>query len=74
MQVGTTTVVHEPGVYRVPADIDKATAQKMLRFGRAELLSTKTAPENKLGKVPENKTRVAKKTRRRRSTRSKSDG
>ena len=62
-----------PGVYEVGVDIDMDVADKMQRFGGGVLLFEKQAPENKVVEVTENKTRVAKKSGRRRSTRAKSD-
>ena len=60
-----------PGVYEVPGDISEELAGKVLRFGRAHVLVEKKAPENKVVKAPENKTKVAKKSGYRRSTRAK---
>ena len=46
-------------------DVDKALAEKAIRFGGAKLVSEKKAPQNKArGKAPENKARVGKKTKR----------
>ncbi len=61
------------GVYSVPEDISDELAQKILRFGKAEVLQEKKAPENKVVATPENKTRVAAPTGNRRSTRAKPD-
>jgi hypothetical protein len=47
--------VIQPGTYRVPEDIDSVTAAKILKFGSAEIIIEKKAPENKLGTVAENK-------------------
>lgn len=44
-----------PGTYRIPEDIDSQTADKIVKFGKAELFIEKKAPENKLGTVAENK-------------------
>lgn len=62
------TVTLKPGVYDLPEKL----VQLALRFGKAELVVTKKAPENKLAKTPENKARVAGKTKRRRSAGAKS--
>ena len=48
----TATLV--PGVH----DLPQALAEKVLRFGKAELVVTKKAPSNKLAKTPENKAGV----------------
>ena len=63
----------QPGVYDVPGDISEDIAQKVLRFGRAEVLAEKKAPENKVIGTPENKSNVAKLPVRSRRSRSKSD-
>ena len=52
------------GIY----DLDERLAGLALRWGKAELVVEKKAPENKLGKVSENKSKVVKKPRVRRST------
>ncbi len=66
-----------PGEYVVGKDISLRQAEMVLRFGRAEVIVepkvTKVAPENKVVEAPEDKARVAKKTVRRRRTRTKSD-
>lgn len=73
----TPTKVGEvkPGVYSVPGDLSNELAAKILKFGKAEkLIDEKKAPENKnLGKAPESKSKVAKKTGNRRGTGAKSD-
>ena len=54
-------------------DLEQELAQKVLRFGKAELVVVKKAPANKKrGEPPENKTRVAKPAVRSSSTGSKS--
>jgi len=66
-----------PGIYDVPGDISEYVAGMAIRYANASLIPKqvvrKKAPENKVLEVAENKTRVAKKAGRRRSTRSKSD-
>ena len=68
---------YPPGVYDVGVDIDMDVADKMRKFGKAEVgvepVVEKVAPENKVVETPENKARVAKKPGRRRSTRTKPD-
>ena len=61
---------YKPGVYDVGNDISQHVADLALRFGRAEVVVEveKIAPENKVVETPENKSRVAKPTVRRRST------
>lgn len=64
-----TTETLAPGIH----DLDKDLASKVLRFGKAELVIEKKAPQNKArGKASENKTGVARKSKRRRSPRPKS--
>lgn len=64
-----TTKTLEPGTHDVTKDI----AEKAIRFGGAKLVTTKKAPQNKArGAAPDNKTKVAKKSKRRRRTGSKS--
>lgn len=58
-----------PGVH----DLPKELALKVLRFGKAEKVVEKKAPENKLGKVAESKSKVARKSVRSRGSRPKSD-
>ena len=77
-QVSATKVKeYQPGVYDVGADIPQHIADSALKFGKAEVIVEpvveKVAPENKVVEVTENKTRVAKKSGRRRSTRTKPD-
>ena len=66
-----------PGEYVVGKDISLYYAELVLRFGKAEVIAEpkveKVAPENKVIEVAENKSRVAKKPVRRRSTRPKPD-
>jgi hypothetical protein len=61
----------QPGIHDLPTDL----AQKVLRFGKAEIIMSrpveKKAPENKVVKVADNKSKVAGKAKRRRSARSK---
>lgn len=65
-----TTKTLEPGIH----DVNQALAEKILRFGKAELVSEKKAPQNKArGGAPENKTKVAGKAKRRSRKRPKSD-
>jgi hypothetical protein len=59
----------DPGIHDVPEDL----AAKILKFGKAEVVVEKKAPEDKVVTAPENKARVAKKSKRSRSTRSKSN-
>ena len=60
----TTTLV--PGVHDLPQDL----AEKVLRFGNAEMVVTKKAPENKKrGKPSENKAGVGRTTKRSRRPR-----
>ena len=65
----------QSGVYDVGVDISQERADLVLRFGKAEVVVEpvveKKAPENKIVEAPENKSRVAKPTVRRRSTRTK---
>lgn len=63
----TEVVTLAPGIH----DLPKHMAEKVLRFGKASLVRGKTVPENKLATVSENKARVGKTTKRRRSTRPK---
>lgn len=65
-----------PGIYSVPGDIAAELAEKILKFGKAEILAAeKKAPENKVrGDSPESKTGVARKKGRRRRTGAESDG
>lgn len=64
-----TAVTLEPGVH----DLDSELAGKVLRFGAAELVVEKKAPQNKKrDTAPENKKKVAKKPVRRSGTGSKS--
>lgn len=64
----TETATLEKGDHTV----DEVLAGKAVRFGGAVILGKKKAPENKVVKVAENKTRVGRKTKRSSSTRSKS--
>jgi hypothetical protein len=61
----------QPGVYEVPGEISEDLARKVLRFGTAEVVAEKKAPENKVVTAPENKAKVAKKSSHRRSSRAK---
>ena len=61
-QVGTEVKRLTPGIYGVPGDIDRELARKVLRFGRAEKVFEKKAPENKVVKPAKSKARVAKAT------------
>ena len=72
-ETATKVVEYPPGIYTVPGDISTDVAKKVLRFGSAEVLVEKVAPENKVVKTPENKTKVAKTAGSRRSTRAKPD-
>lgn len=47
-----------PGTYRIPDEIDTATAEKVAKWGRAEIFVEKKAPENKVAAVAENKAQV----------------
>lgn len=62
------TVTLDPGVHDLPTKL----AQLALRFGKAEMVVEKKAPENKLAKTPENKAGVGRKTKRRRGAGAKS--
>jgi len=66
-----------PGLYDVPGDISEHIAEVVLRYGNASILPRrvvkKKAPENKVVEVVENKSRVAKKSVRRRRARTKPD-
>ena len=59
----------QPGVHDLPDDL----ALKVLKFGKAEKVFEKVAPENKVVKAPESKSKVARKSVRRSGSRSKSD-
>ena len=72
-QVGAKTLEIQPGIYSVPGDISKELAGKIAKFGSSAIVIEKKAPENKVVKVAENKSAVAAKPVRRRSTRAKSD-
>ena len=61
-----SVVTLEPGIH----DLSKELAEKVLRFGKAELVVEKKAPENKVAEVPENKSKVAKVRRRRAGSKS----
>jgi len=64
------TVTLPVGVHDLDADL----ASKVLRFGNAEIVVEKKAPQNKArGKPPENKTGVARKSKRRSGKRPKSN-
>lgn len=60
-----------PGVYEVPGDISEELARKVLRFGKAEVVVEKKAPENKVVPVAENKAEVVKPAVRGRRARTK---
>ncbi len=77
-----------PGEYDVPKDVSFDVAAMAMKFGGAKIVPDepapekvvpekvvpeKTAPENKVVETPENKARVARKTVRRRSNRTKPD-
>jgi hypothetical protein len=47
-----------PGVYSVPEELDQNTADKVLKWGSAEVVPEKKAPENKIVQVAENKSEV----------------
>lgn len=52
LQVSANKIeVYEPGIHEVSAEI----ADKMLRFGKAEKVLEKKAPENKVVSAPETK-------------------
>ena len=59
----------KPGIHDLPEDL----AKKVLRFGKAELVFEKKAPENKVVKIAESKAKVARKPVRRGGSRPKSD-
>lgn len=52
-------------------DLSKELAEKVLRFGKATIVVTKKAPENKLAKTPENKAGMGGKAKRRGRPRTK---
>ena len=58
-----TTEIICPGVYDVPGQITKELADKIIKWGRAHWVAEKKAPENKVAKVAENKTRLGKKAK-----------
>ena len=58
-----------PGVHDLPDKI----AELAIKWGRAERVVEKVAPENKVVEIAENKKKVGKKSVRRRGSRSKSD-
>ncbi len=71
-QDGPRNVVElQPGVYGVGRDISQHVADLAIRWGGAEVVVEKKAPENKVVRASENKSKVAKKSGNRRSTRSK---
>ena len=61
------------GEYEVPAEIPRDHAEKAKKQHLGFFVVEKKAPENKVAEVPENKSKVAGKSMRRRRTRSKSD-
>lgn len=69
--VGTETRRIPPGVYDVPASIDEILAAKVLKWGSAEKVVEKKAPENKVVKIAESKAGVVKPSKRSRRTRAK---
>ena len=70
-QVSATEVrTYPPGVH----DLDDRLASLALRFGKAEVVIEKKAPQNKArGKAPNNKAGVGRTTKRRSRARPKSD-
>lgn len=63
---------YQPGIYAVPDEMPEYHAQCAKRQHKGSYLVTeKVAPENKVVAPAENKARVAKKTKRRRGSRSK---
>ena len=73
-QLSATEVAEiKPGIHELPTKL----AQSVLRFGKAEIIMSKPvekkAPENKVVKVADNKAKVGKKSKRRRSARSQPD-
>jgi len=60
---------YKPGVQDVPEEI----ALRAIKRGFATKVVEKKAPENKVVKIAENKAKVGKKAKRRRSARSKPD-
>ena len=67
-----TTKDIAPGIYDVPKDISREIADSILKFGKAEIVSEKVAPENKVVTAPESKQEVGRKPVSGRGTRSKS--
>lgn len=59
----------QPGVHDLPEDL----ALKVLKFGKAEKVFEKVAPENKVVQAPESKKKVARKPVRRSRARSEPD-
>lgn len=71
-QLSATEVAEiKPGIHELPTKL----AQSVLRFGKAEIIMSKPvekkAPENKVVKVADNKSKVDGKAKHRRSARSK---
>ena len=62
-----------PGIYEVPGEISGELANKVLRFGKANVVVEKKAPENKVVSIAESKSKVAKKPVRRRRPRPVAD-
>ena len=65
---------YQPGIYDVGVDISQIVADKVLRYGKADIIvdaPVKVVPEKKVVEAPENKFKVAAKPGRRRSTRTK---
>ena len=60
-------------VDQTPGEISGELANKVLRFGKAEVVVEKKAPENKVVSIAESKSKVAKKPVRRRRPRPESD-
>lgn len=56
--VGVKTKEILPGTYSVPKDISQELAEKIRKFGRAEIIVEKKAPENKVVRTPKSKAKV----------------
>lgn len=60
-----------PGVYEVGKDISQHLCDSVLRYGKAEFVVEKKAPEKKVVEAPENKAGLGKPAMRGSSTRTK---
>lgn len=74
VQITPTRVKTYPiGEYDVPSEFPEEYAHRAKAQHLGFFVVEKKAPENKLAEVPENKSKVARKSVRRRRTRAKSD-